>query len=37
MEPGAIVQSPDMAYYVAAALLAGILGLFWVVKPKATP
>ena len=34
MEPGAPVQSPDMAYFIAAGLLVVILGLFWAVKPK---
>jgi MFS transporter, DHA1 family, tetracycline resistance protein len=34
MEEGAPVQSPNVAFYVAAGLLAGVLVLFWAVKPR---
>ncbi len=34
MEPGAAVVSPDVAWFVAAALLAGVLALWLAVRPQ---
>jgi MFS transporter, DHA1 family, tetracycline resistance protein len=34
MEDGAPVQSPNVPFFVAAGVLAGVLVLFWAVKPR---